>query len=340
MIYISISLILLFLFLLSLCSKSVDKKITSIVAFLILFFLNYFRADVGTDYHSYLTLWNSIVSGLSTWYKEPGFVFSVKMSSYLGFNGVAYLTVLSLSTIVIGYLAALRLKINITCFLLFYFLFLYLGYVFNIMRQGIAMSLFLLAVGFLFSGKKYKFFIASFFAASFHYISLLIGVVYFWCKIRLKFILLIVLGLVGLKLTGAMAFIVSFVFTNFFPSKVDAYVTSATNELTLINIVQRGLLLSFLLFVYYLSGKEKIILFLLKVYLLGFGLYFLLSDYSIISGRIYMFFCISVPAIYARFCYIRKSNFDKILLGLCLFAILFPSLWILAYTPEFYYTIR
>lgn len=340
MIYIAISSVLFILFSISLYRRDIDNYFTGRLCFIILLALTVMRGEVGTDYHSYIMLWKSIVSGGSTWYKELGFIYTILLSDYLGFDAELYYTFLNVLTLFIILRAVKLLKLNISAFFLFYFLFLYLGYIFNIMRQGFAMSFFLLALSYMIADKKKKFICASVIAFLFHYISTLIVAIYFWCKIRIKTLGLVVLTIVLLKFTGAVSLLLKIIFIHLFPSKVEFYINSAENDMTILNIAQRLVLLTFLYAVYLLSGKDKVIEMLFKVYLLGFSLYFFLSDFSIISGRIYMFFCIAVPAIFARYCYVSYKKTNSFILGVILFMILFPSLWILAFTPEFDYVTK
>jgi hypothetical protein len=169
-----------------------------IIIFLILFFISGFKIfGPGNDYDSYYSM--VVFKDYVLEYKEIFLRLIIFLNDIL-FN--SNITIFFLIFAIIGlslkFIAFYRLSPYPYLSILIYFLSYFWLHEYIQVRAGVATGLFLLATKDLSDGKKWNYFIKSFFAILFHWSSIILIPIYFIRKINLKFI--IILPLIGILL--------------------------------------------------------------------------------------------------------------------------------------------
>lgn len=336
MLYYLLSVAILLLFLLQF-----NKKNEYIAFFILLLLLVpiLLRGNVGTDYKTYLSLWNNIVANNTVWYKEPGFILSIKISHYFGLSSHWYYSIFSSISLILMYISCKKSQVDKTAFLLIFFVFLYLGYLFNIIRQGLVMSFLLYSIYYIYARKINYTLAIAITGMFFHIISLLIIPLYFWCSLKIKYLLPVVILSLLLGLSGFFDSFSIYIFNILLPDKVQHYFIKYKETASLLNILNRFIMLIYLLFIYYLSKKDKVLEVMFKIFLFGISIYFLLINFNLVGTRIYMFCSIMIPFSFGRYYYISNNKLNKNIIGIFLFIILLPSLYIIINSGEFDYNL-
>lgn len=179
-----------------------NKKSEVFILFLPLLILAMFRGEyVGGDLERYLPTFDyvcnssSVLKVMAYSRFEPGFLFLNKIISYLSSSHRAFIIVTSLLSLVGPWFVIYKYsKMPVLSILLYFSLGFYTN-TFNNVRQGIAMSICMLSVYFLFERKFIKFLFVVIVAGTIHYSALFFPILYVLTQKRLKTIhLLCILG--------------------------------------------------------------------------------------------------------------------------------------------------
>src|SRR5574344_647169 len=193
------------------------KPILTIISAVLLILLLGLRYYVGTDYGSYVYIFNEISAlGYNELFSftdtEIGHTIICKLVYSLGLNYQAVFMIYAILTIYFLYRTMDRLKINKSLFLLTYLLMVF-PYSFNIMRQSLAMVIILYSLTYLFDNNRFKSLFLLLVACLFHKPALIVLPIYL-CHLFIKkrkyrnFILIITYSIiVGLFLTNALTII-------------------------------------------------------------------------------------------------------------------------------------
>jgi transmembrane protein EpsG len=138
------------------------------------------RKDVGTDYGTYLAIFNSIKDQsfndyLTSGPTEVGYFVIAKLAYLIGGGDVLFFTIFSAITIFFFCLGLRRLKVNHKPLVYFLFLMTIFPGSFNIVRQSAAVSVLFYAYSMLLDGKKKQFLFWGI-VASFIHLSALIAI--------------------------------------------------------------------------------------------------------------------------------------------------------------------
>lgn len=252
------------------------------------------RENTGTDYLSYLKLWNEVepVSSLATKYfryaeLERGFVFVISCLKQMTSSSVAHYLLLAILAFVPMVGGLKKLKIEYLFVALFsYFLIFYLPYVFNGMRQAIAMGIFLYAVYFIVERKTVFVILLALLAGSFHQSGYLILLAYLVSFFYQRIPLILLLGSVCSVLCYQLG-LINYLFFNVLGGS-QVYITKFTESTSLFQLASRaGLVVLF-----YLFSRQNTELYkkIFVMYLLGFFIYVSLADYNVLATRFNLFF--------------------------------------------------
>lgn len=157
------------LILLTIFSLSIDKKYLWLI-WGALALLSAFRYAVGTDYYTYVSIFNSFELGdvPKVWQnKELGFRLLNHFLIFLGLGPQSLFVVFSIFTLFLYKKGEIFLRGNERLYLLLFFVFIYF-YTLNGIRQAFAASLFLYATTFLFKREYFKYLLLVGFASIFH----------------------------------------------------------------------------------------------------------------------------------------------------------------------------
>lgn len=280
------------------------------------------RLNIGQDFANYSLIFNqiNIYSDLA-YMIEPGFRLIIVIAKTIGFSEQGLFFLFALIT----YSFTIRglIKINhypIFSFFMFFLLF-NIGYVYNVIRQGIAMSIFIFLITDILENKTLKVLIFSLIAGSIHSIGYIIILIFLLKNINFKRSTYIVLTMLNLAIVPISS-VFSGVLTQLLPmslqTKVYSFSSFFVESVDIIGVSQRLLVIIIMLF-YFNKLRNKFghyFDFLLFTYFLGFTIYCIFSFQGMFATRINMYFKITEILLYPSLLSINIKNVEKLLLFL------------------------
>ena len=264
--FVSIFLIysLLLIFRLDKKTAIISNNVLEFYAFLFLFFLVAFRYGIATDYWSYYKIFNTN-STFDIARLEKGFLFLQKCSKYISEDSF------NLFVFIIAFLSlwtkyAIFKTYSNSLFAIFLYLTLhYIHIEFNVMRQGLAISLLLWAVEYGRKKKLFHYFIFVMSATFIHASSIIFIPLYPLCskkfKVKKMYIGLIIIFALILKLSllQNLLTVISVLLLKIFPSmaliqQVCVYLITGDFKISM-GLLRRLIILFAYLFISYLSNK-------------------------------------------------------------------------------------
>lgn len=150
-----------------------NYKIGTVFSFIPLFLLLSLRDHVGTDYVEYANTFQSVandsLTGANTFYRGTGFtIFEKLVSLFVGDNYYLFFAICAFISIYALFHAILKGSKDPVMSLYIYFCFcLYLGLM-NQFRQGLAMTLVMVGISYLFENKRLQFIVFTLLASIMH----------------------------------------------------------------------------------------------------------------------------------------------------------------------------
>jgi hypothetical protein len=188
--------ILIFSFLFAFLSEHIKEKYLKLffrfTTFLCLWIPSAIRVGIGTDYYGYVGLLQDMKNGIIDEHIESGFNFINKIIVFLNIDSQWLFVITSFFTL---FFLFLSIKRYFCLSILFYNLLLLYLYSYNIVRQGLAVTIIMYAITNMMAGHKVKYIVLVLFAALFHKISLVFLPFIFIYKIQYKTIAWIIFGL-------------------------------------------------------------------------------------------------------------------------------------------------
>lgn len=336
MAYIFISIPLLLFSILSLFVTEFRKntKLLSIPFIIVLSIMAGIRSGTGTDFYNYRSIWNNIpplysFNESSTYlYLEPGFRLFASFLKMFSNSEVLFFSSMALLTIGILYIGLNKIHgLNVLVAVTLFFMIFYMPYVFNAMRQAVAMSFFVYAIPSIVNGNLMKTVVISCIAASFHYSGFAILIAFPFAQIKannILFLLYITILSLVLKFSG----IVTFLFDLIFAGKYSRWILKDGEPLPLSQIGIRYLVAITLVLIAHFLIKSDYLRRILNIYLLGLVFYIVFMDTGTYATRFNLFFrileIVLFPLIinYTRFVGNRIIFFCiSLILGLYIFSI-------------------
>lgn len=151
--------------------SKVDRWVLLGIAFLLVFIPSAIRYDIGTDYFSYLEIYENASLLESYKFKEPGFYFVNSVLSNIGAHFQWMFTVFAFIFTAVAFRAYPKNNAWLLHFLFFSMLWFFS---FNGIRQAVALAWCLLAVFNFFERRYFTFFVLTFIASNFHQSALFI----------------------------------------------------------------------------------------------------------------------------------------------------------------------
>ena len=277
-----------------------------IIVFCLLTFISGFRYKVGTDYSNYIGFYGGFG------FLEIGSQFLFKIANFISSNPQTIIFIYSFLTNLFLILAIVNLRKKNETFLIFAtYLFMYLPFSYNIIRQGLSMAICLYAFSLLQENKRYKVLFLLLIAFSIHYSSIVLFPYFLTAmfsknkKNNYKRILLLTLFVLVLMLFASTILIRFKFFYNY-----RGYFLSV-----LINKIDFNFLLAYLPFIIVLmlfkkSIKNSIILQnYSSIFISGFLFEFLLSSSNI--SRIALYFSIIQIILFPNLLNQIKDKFSR-----------------------------
>lgn len=317
--------VILFLFLFTMgffnayINSEKQRKIICIPVVVILVVFSMFRGSIGTDYYTYYEIYSNTVIGATYGYLEPGYLIFMNFISVFTDDPDVFLAIFSLITIFIVIIGLNKNKLDSYTFLFLYLIMFTLTYLFNGIRQAMAMSFFLLMI-FYCSNNKFdtassyiKFLFLACMGASFHITSFLGVIILFIKRIDFRWLwfgvfLSLLLGFLGFgsKIFGVLLPMVS-------DSFALAYASKDVEPSGMFQILFRLLIL---VLTYFISSKylnDELVSISLKSVFIGSMIFFAFKDLNLFSTRIYYFFLIGYPVNISRVIYLTGDINKRLL---------------------------
>lgn len=249
--------------------------------------------------------------------QEPLFMIITKLISMLTDDEMIYYTMIYLIfliTLFKGLKMIFMNKYHIYAFIVFVNFGIYYGYVLNGLRQGLAMSLIILTIGYALKRKPIKMIIVSFSAILFHYSSIpiviFVIILSYFRNFKIKYFIIIYIVFFLLYITGFNQYL----FSSIKISSLDEYSNrdlidrfGGSNKINFI-IFNTFYLVIFSIFLKK-NRKNEVFLFLYKSYIL-FSVYFMAFGFIAYSNRLSAYSWFLIPIITG---YIMVNSSSKLL---------------------------
>lgn len=291
MIYIVITFFLLICSILEIC-----KLRSYFVGFIFIVFLSLlagFREYTGSDYKTYLMIWEytnplTNTDNFSSGGLELGFIFLMTLLKEWSESEIVFFLCFASLSMFTLYFSLFKNNKNYICMsLLIYFMVFYIPYVFNGMRQAIAMSFFLLSIPYILQRKMIIVFILSIIAGLFHSSGFLILIAYLCSVYNPKISSYVLIGL-GISSFLTLSNLTNIIFFNLLGINYEVYGEIFYQNTSLFQIITRSIL--FILFLFFYNKINDSYKILFRIYALGFFMYIMLFDYNMLATRFNMFF--------------------------------------------------
>ncbi len=250
------------------------------------------RYGVGTDFFAYEYLYNSynksILYEISNSSAREEILYRILSTignklSITYITSLAFYSVISLISI---YIASIKYSKNALLSILIFYSFFYFVWIFSGIRQGIVISISIILILYCFDkGKDRILIIATIILSMIHLSALIILVLYFIAKIKWT--------KKGLLYLFTISFVYSLLPVNFLNniSFLSERVSVYSSDNSMFNLDFQSIvrvLLIIVVFIFYSKIKkiDPIHYFILKYYILGICLYFLLKDIELVAARI------------------------------------------------------
>jgi len=282
-----------------------------------LFIIASIRYDIGTDYPTYYHFFEKIKPynfslNYSTGFEhfEPLFRYTVAILKNFIVSPIFYFSFWALITLVFVWKGIKDQSKNYLLSIFIFFCIFYVNYQFNGIRQGITMGIFLFSIKYIVERKIIPVLIISIVSALFHSSGILILFAYFLSmdKIRNRVVLLSILftSMFVWKFGLGETFfsIIILLFPTYFQDMVAMYLIKFGDPITLINYLQRLLVIIPLVFFYTKLSDDDKFRKLFPIYFWGCIFYLTFGFLGMLITRINMFFrmleVILIPILYDR----------------------------------------
>ena len=322
--------------------KALNKYVLMAVV-LILTLLAGIRDGTGTDFYTYLGLWDaatSIFDGLDYGYKyfEPGFRVLVSILKIFSNSQLLFYTFFAAVPLVFLYKALVKYRINYYVGIFIYVNVFYLAYVFNGMGQAIIISVFLYYFDDFLNLKTIRIFIISIFFVFIHKSAVLILIAYimYYLCIRLKNEILLLVGCI-LGIISYKIHLVAMILNLISPELAYTYTQVFSETTSVFQLITRTMILMIL----YWFGKQLngdvFYRNCLKIYIIGYILYIVFYDYNALATRVNMLYR-SVEILMFSYAILHTKNlFTRISIFLVIALIYGYSFFKVIYLDDFYY---
>ncbi len=306
------------------------KRNVNILAIAVFFIFFAFRGYLYSDWTAYVyDLENVEWSDLTTWdmsdqkAHEPGFVILCLLCKSI-INEYAFLVFVCVTIDTVLFLRFLKRRgiDNVAFVFVFFVAFEGLGLMFNLLRNAIAIFLFLNALEYIEKREPLKYFLVCVICFCFHFSSLFFFPLYFFLHRNLKRVPMICICIGSFVFYLSHISIISSIVQIFsldgvLGYKLTAYTElfTATKSFGITKIIEK-LGLAVLVFIYYdeilQKGKRQI---LINCYVVYFFFYYVTAEFNVLSERMAVLFCFSVWILWVDVIKSMALRNNKILLS-------------------------
>jgi len=214
-------------------------------------------------------------------------------------------------------------KIRVIVFFVYLNYTFYFGYTLNGLRQGIAMTLIVLAIGYAIENKKLKMIFVSIVSIFFHYtiipVAIMVVLTYYWKRMKISYLTFIYVLLTFFYVTGLNQYIFGSLPVGDFESYLQEDSIQdfgGANKLSYLLFNTSWLL--FFLFIFRNHSRDKIYAFLIKVYILT-SIYLLSFGFIAFANRIASYSWFIIPLLLGYLIYKSKNSILNISILILIF---------------------
>lgn len=275
------------------------------------------RYQVGVDYNSYLSIFRHVYSIMRPPYIniETGFKVIIVFFKSLGFPALSLFFVFS-SVLLYFIQNGIEKTSRYKFFSLFlFFLIFYITYVFNVLRQGIVMSIFIYLIPDIKKNNHLKIFVFSLIAFTIHNSGMFIIIsyfLYFFSLDKKTYIIMTFASLIYYFNNQKFISLIITVLPNVLSSKLTTFLTKFSGEVDLTSVLLRLIILILLMYYYNNLVQLKGYKGLFNIYFFGFVFYILFSFQDELATRINMFFRILEIILLPAIVMVEKDKIKKI----------------------------
>jgi hypothetical protein len=265
-----------------------------------LFIIASLRYGVGTDFFSYQGIWNGIKIfntslDVGYGYLEKGFLYTCALLKYLSTSDFLFFSFYAFITLYFFFKGLKNLNYNLSTGVFLYFCLFYFAYLFNAVRQAVAISLFIFSLKYLFNKQYVLYLFINIIGALFHssgylYIIILPVVIHFKKYYDIVTLSVLLIGIVGYKLNFAGKLLFTIMRLLGDEGFVTTYSEVFNASTTFTQLISRLYLLFLMYYLVKNFKHDSIIIFCYYMTLISFVLYLLLYNYNMIATRINMGF--------------------------------------------------
>ncbi|MDQ0243675.1 hypothetical protein J2S09_001220 [Bacillus fengqiuensis] len=317
-------IIYVFLFLLTLKEitvKKFKKLETRIILFILLLFFSIFsgiRYGIGRDYYTYLNIFRGLQTLNDFEYLEPGFRLIISLIKRLGFPDISLFFIFAFISLFFLF-KGINKNSNYPFLSVFIYTFVFfIGYTFNVMRQGIVMSLFVYLLSDIQQRNSKKVIFLSLLGMTIHYSAIFIIIGYYFYAVKISRKVYIIMTVILLAVIAVNDFLTSSILAiipSFIETKISLYMENFQEGIDIAGILQRLLLLApFIIFYHQLIKSDERFEGIFRLYYLGFIFYSLFSFQGLFATRINMFYRILEIILIPFLLKIKINKYVKLLI--------------------------
>lgn len=278
------------------------------------------RYGVGYDFNSYLSIFkhvDSLSADAAYNYLEPSFKLIIIF--FKGLNFPPYFLFFVFSTILFTFLGiGIKRTSKLPFLSLFiFFLIFWIGYVFNVLRQGVAMSVFIYIIPDIKDKKFSKVLFFSLLSSTIHFTGIFIIISYFLYHISIKrsTYIAIILGAIVYYFNSTRFFdLMVLLLPSGLDSKLIDYMGRFPGGVDLTSYLLRLIIIAIFIYFYNSLKEEDGFQGVFNMYMLGFLIYTMLSFQSQAATRLNMFFRVLEIVLFPYLILIKKDKPQKIIM--------------------------
>lgn len=281
------------------------------------------RYQMGEDYNSYFSLFNTLTLHGNNINYEAGFIVLVKIIKLINANPFFVFFGISLITYTLMYKGLKKSSLDPFLSLFLYYAIYIFPFSFNAIGQSITVAIFIYLFDDIEKKKRKKVIFYTVVATSIHTSGVLIiaAYIFYHLKISKKSLLLLAVSSFFIYLFSDIIYMKVIVYSpDFISEQLLSYSELFPEKIRYKSILQR---LVMLIFMISLGIKDKKNYNTFKIYFFGFLLYIILGFNSLYSTRINLFFKATEIILFPNLIYINKNKMlNKVILSILILLIL------------------
>ena len=268
--------------------KKSSTRIFILLLFSIITVFTGIRYYMGTDYHNYYLLFDTITDPKLNPDYEIGFLYIVASLKKIGLGPFEIFFFISMISFYFLKKGIDKNSKSTAMSLLIYFSIFMIPFNFNAVGQGIVVSIFIYSIGMMKRRETKKIILTTLIAYLIHTSGIMIFFSYLVYRIRMSMRQLLFISIISTSFIVLRSFILGFlvrILPTFISSRLLSYTTLFNEPVGIVSIAQRVLILG-IIFLFAYNKLDENNRSLLQIYVCGFFLYMLFSGNHLFATRI------------------------------------------------------